>query len=231
MAAAPMWHFGRPRGFKPCYPQDAVQNGVQTDGNAPDFGFRPLLNNGCSDPGEWNGPNSQGNPFPIYFSVTQCQPHEYRVTYSIYFRHDSGHKSDWENVAVVWQGDENNQWYRARLLIGQHGRWVSLNWGDIQGTVNGWEDLMDQDAKYRNHPKVYVGVFSHAVFHTRKTNFDLWNPADQDGEFRSNDWYLFPWDDLVQRGDMIKREWSWGKADTNPPALVDQSSGKWICNA
>lgn len=69
MAAVPMFHFGRPHGYKPCYPESAQINGQQANGNDPDNGDWRNLNRGCADPGEWLSPKKggplQGNPFPV----------------------------------------------------------------------------------------------------------------------------------------------------------------------
>ncbi|KAI9868481.1 MAG: hypothetical protein M1813_005925 [Trichoglossum hirsutum] len=225
MASVPMFHFGRPHGANPCYPEDAVVNGVQTNGNDPDLGNWGRMDDGCAYPGDWHGPMSPGNPFPVYFTIKQCSTNEYRVAYNIYFKHDSGHVSDWEGVIVTWKGDGSGQWWRDRILLGQHGKYVSKVWGEIQNTINGYDeslpvpametlmarahrndDLKDQAQKSRNHAKIYVGAFYHAIFDDRYTAIDTANPANKPAEFRSNDWYLLPWDTLVQPGSMIKRE-------------------------
>lgn len=64
---------------------------------------------------------------------------------------------------------------------------------------------MDQDAKDRNHAKVYVGAFHHAMFTTRKTSNDNAGTLPGD-EFRSNDWFLLPWDTTVQDDSRIDRK-------------------------
>ncbi|KAF3063759.1 hypothetical protein GL218_02486 [Daldinia childiae] len=233
MAAVPMFHFGRPHGANPCYPESAQINGNQVDGNDPDSGNWSNLGRGCADPGPWINPKSggpgQGNPFPVYYTINQCKDHEFRVTYSIYFKHDSGHKSDWEVVSVVWQGDSNNMWTRSQLMLGQHGGYVTRNWGDIQNTFNDSGDKSTNGAKNRDHAKVYVGAFYHAIFDTRKTSIDTADPADKQAEFRSNDWFIWPWDSLVQSGSLIHSDWVWGKADTNPPTLSNSNKGQYIC--
>ena len=87
MAAVPMWHFGRPRSMKPCYPEDAVQSdGSQTNGNGAEY--QTNIGKGCKDPGDWHGQNTQGSPFPTYYTVTRCGD-SWRVTYYLYFKHVS----------------------------------------------------------------------------------------------------------------------------------------------
>ncbi|KAF2758676.1 hypothetical protein EJ05DRAFT_361192 [Pseudovirgaria hyperparasitica] len=220
VAAAPMWHFGRPHGANSCYPQAAEENGVQTKGNGPDVGDWGRLDDGCADPGPWKSPSeagqNPGNYFPTYYETVQCNDGTYRTTYSIYFRHDSGHTNDWEHIAVVWVRNDDGTWRRDRLLLGQHKGHQTVSWGDVQNTVNGIDDQFDQGAKDRDHAKVYVGSFRHAIFHTRKTTFDTLAVADQD-EFRSWDWYYLPLE--LAKGDLIDPSWSYGDADTTPPSL------------
>ncbi|KAI2465951.1 hypothetical protein F4781DRAFT_371514 [Annulohypoxylon bovei var. microspora] len=234
MAAVPMFHFGRPHGSKPCYPESAQINGKQADGNDPDAGNWANLNRGCADPGAWLSPKKggplQGNPFPVYYSINQCKDHEFRVSYSIYFKHDSGHKSDWEGVTVVWKGDGNNNWERTHLMFGQHGGYDVKKWSDIQNTFNGKSDQSSNGAQRKDFAKVYVGAFYHAIFNTRKTSIDTADPGDKQAEFRSNDWFVWPWDSLVQPGSLINPNWVWGEADTNPPTLSNPSKGAYICN-
>jgi hypothetical protein len=57
-------------GNKPCYPEAAVVNGRQTDGNNQDNCI--FINSGCRDPGPWNGENSQGSDFPVYYTLRHC---------------------------------------------------------------------------------------------------------------------------------------------------------------
>lgn len=55
-------------------------------------------------------------------------------------------------------------------------------------TDDRWDDRLDQNGKDRDHAKVYVGSFKHAMFLTRYTgSYGL-----DDKEWRSNDWYFIP---------------------------------------
>ena len=83
-----MYHFGRSWDRKPCYPEAAQNNGRQTDGSDSDMCFGNQ-NAGCADPGNWNGQDSLGNPFPVYYTIAQCADREMRIAYSIYFKHVS----------------------------------------------------------------------------------------------------------------------------------------------
>lgn len=88
MAAVPMYHFGSPRGMTPCYPEDAEYGGVQVDGNNPAPDYCTNLGKGCRSPGPLNGRNTQGAPFPVYYTIKECSG-RVRVAYSIYFKHAS----------------------------------------------------------------------------------------------------------------------------------------------
>ncbi|KAM5344439.1 hypothetical protein ACJ41O_012975 [Fusarium nematophilum] len=225
VAAAPMYHFGRSWDRKPCYPEAAEINGEKVEGVDSDICFNSQ-SGGCADPGEWQGVNTPGNPFPVYYTVRKCNDNEWRVAYSIYFKKDSGHKNDWENSIVIWNGDGNGGWIRSGTLLGFHSEWDYIKWNEIQNTVNNDGDLLDQGAQDRNHAKVYQGFFYHATFSTRKTSLNTC--ANTHDEFRSWDWYFIPGGDWLFDGELIKDEFDYGKADTNPSSLRGDS--RWICN-
>lgn len=141
---------------------------------------------------------------------------------------DSGHKSDWEWVSVVWWQDGNSdQWYRGYLLQSYHKGQKAERWQDIQNTINGDHDKFDQNAKDRNHPKVYVGAYHHAMFTTRYTGND--NAGATPGEeFRSNDWFFLPWDTTVQDDSRLNPNWNWGAAYSSPAHIKgDPICSKW----
>lgn len=50
---------------------------------------------------------------------------------------DSGHKSDWGNVIVEWNGDGKGGWIRESIRLSYHSEFKFLWWKDIQNTVNG----------------------------------------------------------------------------------------------
>ncbi|KAM6510935.1 hypothetical protein FSOLCH5_011382 [Fusarium solani] len=225
VAAAPMYHFGRSWDRAPCYPEAAETNGEQVQGHHSDECVGNQ-NDGCADPGPWNGVNSPGNGFPVYYTVRKCGDNEWRVAYSIYFKKDSGHMNDWENSIIIWNGDGNGGWIRAGTLLGFHGGWDYFAWGDIQNTVNNDGDLLDQGAQDHNHAKIYQGFFYHATFQTRKTSLNTC--ANTHDEFRSWDWYFLPDSAWLYDGELIKDEWDWGSADTNPSSL--RNDARWICS-
>ncbi|KAH8721787.1 hypothetical protein BGZ61DRAFT_530302 [Ilyonectria robusta] len=224
VAAAPMYHFGRSWDRAPCYPEAAETDGVQTQGADSDFCFAAQAE-GCADPGPWNGANSPGNGFPVYFTVRQCNDNEWRVAYSIYFKKDSGHTHDWENSIVIWNGDGNGQWTRTGTLLGWHSTWDYIQWDAIQNTVND-DDLFLQGGQNLNHAKVYQGFYYHATFSTRKTSLNTC--ANTREEFRSWDWYFLPGEHWLYDGELIRDGWDWGSADTNPSSL--RTEARWICS-
>lgn len=129
-------------------------------------------------------------------------------------------------MTVVWKGDSNNNWERTHLMFGQHGGYDVKEWKDIQNTFNGYvartpstsislsnsipskSDQSSNGAQNRDYAKVFVGAFYHAIFNTRKTSIDTADPADKQAEFRSNDWFIWPWDSLVQPGSLINRKFA-----------------------
>ncbi|RSL50328.1 hypothetical protein CEP54_011985 [Fusarium duplospermum] len=68
IASAPMYHFGRSWDRAPCYPEAAEINGEQVQGHHSDECIG-IQNEGCADLGPWNGVNSPGNGFPVYYTV------------------------------------------------------------------------------------------------------------------------------------------------------------------
>jgi hypothetical protein len=87
-------------------------------------------------------------------------------------------------------------------------------------------DLLDQGAQDHNHAKIYQGFFYHATFQTRKTSLNTC--ANTHDEFRSWDWYFLPDSAWLYDGELIKDEWDWGSADTNPSSL--RNDARWICS-
>lgn len=53
-----------------------------------------------------------------------------------------------------------------------------------------WDDRFEDKGEDRDHAKVYVGSFKHAMFLTKYTG--LGTLGADDLEFRSNDWYYLP---------------------------------------
>ncbi|CAF1428881.1 unnamed protein product [Didymodactylos carnosus] len=242
-----MWHFGRSLSRTPCYPDSATQDGkgghIQMNGSP-----AALTGAGtCNNPGEWKGSRTRGNPFPTYYTVKYCPgDNSWRITYSLYFKHDATHMSDWEWVSVVWWQDSGtDNWYRGYLLQSYHKGQKAERWGDIQNTFAGRNNL-DDNNKNEDHPKVFVGAFKHAMFTTKKTSVNvLGAPAD---EFRSDDWRLFPWDDVMQDGldipgkyldkhirshldtvtlIFIAAHWNWGVAWSSPANIYGDICHRW----
>lgn len=224
-AAAPIWHFGRPTGRSPCYPEDAIQpDGSQTHGSP----MQPVqIWKGCAWPGEWKQPYSPGNPFTTYWTIRHCShDNTYRVTYSIYFKQDAGHMSDWEWVSVVWAKDAGSEtWFRWTLLQSYHKGEKAESWNDIESTIHDESDIYTFGEKGRNHPKVYVGAFKHAMFTTKKTTIDTAATTPGD-EFRSDDWYWYAASKL-DKGEHIPREWNWGAARSAPLIMFDEICERW----
>ncbi|KAH8811197.1 hypothetical protein F5884DRAFT_749589 [Xylogone sp. PMI_703] len=224
---APYWHFADGA----CYPQAAETNGAQTNGNEPggDLCFIPNLPSGCQDPGPWTGANTHGTSFPTYYTANFCpDSNTWRLVYSVYFRHDSGHESDWEFAAVVLQKDAGGLWFRDCIYLEQDGSHPCVNYGDFV-TVND-NDINDDSQHNGNHPKIYSAKYHHAMWNTQYTsnkNDCLVLNSDQ---FRVNDFYYAAADNLVN-GTVIPLGWDWGSATSAPLVTAAWSGGgQNICN-
>ena len=98
------------------------------------------------------------------------------------------------------------------------------NWASIQNTFDE-PDSTVQNAKDRDHPKIYIGWGKHAMFSTRNTGYN--DPLSQGctREFRSNDWWYLPKvDDLIHAGVNSTAgaeiaSFNWGSADSTPPIV------------
>jgi hypothetical protein len=133
----PVWFFSSGS----CYPQAAEINGQQTNGNAGSGCGLPAgtgLDKGCQSPGPWQGPATEGTPFPTYWTRSDCSDGTRRVCFDIYFRHDSGHESDWEWACVVMKKGPDGLWYRAGILLEQDPNQKYVSWGDLE-TWDTWD--------------------------------------------------------------------------------------------
>jgi hypothetical protein len=126
--AAPMWYM--PSGT--CMPSAAEDGqGHQTNGVNPDLCNPDIsqLHNGCPQEPSWNGANTwygniSGEPFvdiPTYYAHGACSDGSWKTVYYVYFKKDTGHKSDWEGVVLSWKNIGNNQWIRD---------WVKMEQGE-----------------------------------------------------------------------------------------------------
>ncbi|RFU26981.1 hypothetical protein B7463_g9374, partial [Scytalidium lignicola] len=224
---APYWHFADGS----CYPQAAEVNGQQTNGNEAggDLCIISQLANGCQDPGPWNGANTQGSSFPTYYTANYCpDSNTWRIVYSVYFRHDSGHESDWEFAAIVLQKDSNNLWFRDCIFLEQDGSHPCVGYGSFT-TVN--EDNINDDSQTNgNHPKIYSAKYHHAMWNNQYTG----NKGDclvlNVDQFRVNDFY-FPAANNLANGTLIPLGWDWGSATSAPLVTAAWSGGgQNICN-
>jgi hypothetical protein len=105
------------------------------------------LADGCPIQPQWYGPRTPykdiaGEPFsdiPTYFKVAKCEHDQsWRILYSVYFKSDATHMSDWEGAMVIWRSaDGGNWWTRDSIRIDQHGKRHELAWSEIPNTFNG----------------------------------------------------------------------------------------------
>ncbi|KAF8539942.1 hypothetical protein BDD12DRAFT_735900 [Trichophaea hybrida] len=222
--SAPFWFFGRSLNRVPCYPESAItSNGGPNPGTAVPLGPNPGEN--CPSPGSWTGAYSPGNPFPTYFAVKYCSGDDsWRINYNLYFSHDGmgsiGHRHDWEWVAAIWKkcDGSSDQWCRNRLVRSFHKSDKNNDWSGIQNTINGKDEIRNLGDKNKHHPLIYVGAFKHAMFDTRKTSTNVLGADEL--EFRSNDWWYFSQDNLID-GNMVNRNWDFGEAKSTPMSVSD----------
>lgn len=128
-AAAPMWYMSSGS----CLPSAAEDGrGAQTNGVDPDYCNVSKLNSGCPPEPAWQGAqtyygNIPGEPFkavPTYYNVVHCNgdssggDESWRILYYLYFKKDTGHKSDWEGVVQRFiRGDGG--WIRESAIMEQ----------------------------------------------------------------------------------------------------------------
>ncbi|KAG8534388.1 uncharacterized protein KY384_001233 [Bacidia gigantensis] len=242
--AAPVFLFSRTQKiYDPCYPESAVVIGSNppkpnpgTDGDKGTASVNPGAD--CTNPGTYNGAYTLGNPFPVYVGAAYCGD-TWRVNYDLYYVHDGvmleGHKHDWEGATVVFKKDPSGAdwWYRDSIIDNEHGWKNHYGWGDII-TVNvdtgEFTDVKDETVGKRlNHPKVYVGFFSHSAFPdkdtSRQTITATKDKSIADDEYRSNDWWRLPRGGDMHLWSEINKDWKYGDADSTPPSNHDNMCG------
>jgi hypothetical protein len=121
---APMWYMASGT----CMPSAAEDgNGHQTNGVDPDNCNINKLSSGCPTQPQWTGINTfygnvGGEPFgtiPTYWKVQECG-NQFKVIYYVYFKKDTGHKSDWEGIVVAWSShDGGNTYVRDAVALEQ----------------------------------------------------------------------------------------------------------------
>jgi len=226
-AAAPMWYMASGT----CMPSAAEDGqGHQTNGVDTDNCNIDKLSNGCPPQPAWQGTNTfygnvAGEPFgtiPTYWAAKQCGS-RWRIIYYVYFKKDTGHKSDWEGVVVNFDSaDGGNTYTRTSVTQEQDGNHPTTNWGDINDTFDGDNDWPAFQQKNRDHPKIYFGKWHHSAhtdWHT--TTFKNTCPPNSDDDFRNGD-YQFWGANNLRPASVLNPSWDWGKATS--PANIDVCS-------
>lgn len=222
-AASPAWHMASGS----CMPSAAEDGqGHQTNGVDPDNCNIGKLSHGCPVQPQWRGPktyynNRPGEPFfdiPTYYKTQKCGDNTWRVIYYVYFKKDTGHKSDWEGAVVLFK-NYNGQWYRDSAILEQDGRHPKLTWGDINDTFQGTNDQGNYGQKYLNHPKFYFGKWHHSVHDDWHTGtFKNSCPPDSTNDFRNDDYWFWSQYNL-RHTSVLNPNWKWGRATS--PANID----------
>lgn len=144
-AASPMWYMASGT----CMPSAAEDGqGHQTNGVDNDNCNIDKLSHGCPQQPAWQGTNTfygnvPGEPFetiPVrltrllansllkyssaltihqtYWAVAQCGD-TWRIIYYVYFKKDTGHKSDWEGIVVQFKDNGDDTWTRDVVIMEQ----------------------------------------------------------------------------------------------------------------
>ncbi|KAI9720864.1 MAG: hypothetical protein M1812_002703 [Candelaria pacifica] len=213
--AAPVFMFTRDNintgkaNREPCYPEGAGNS----KGDGPNPGTDPTPDQrNCRHPvqaGQYKGPFTKGEPFPVYFSVVWCGV-QWKINYSLYYTHDVGHKHDWESVTVTFSEwpKGSNKWYRDSVYASQHSGKEENKWWEIQ-TVNMRGDDMDVrpiDGLNKLHAKIYVGMWHQAMYFAKGSG--PWSEAQaltngKKYEAKGDDyWYLPVESDMIKSGTL-----------------------------
>ncbi|KAI9717019.1 MAG: hypothetical protein M1812_004954 [Candelaria pacifica] len=190
--AAPVFLYSRTTASDdPCYPESAVLIGSNPPKPNPGTGgakgvasFNPGVD--CTDPGPYVGPYSLGNAFPVYTSATWCggPDNVWKLNYDLYYVHDgnleAGHKHDWEGVTIIFAKDPaakgGDWWYRAGAQYNHHSHHDWFMYSELHTVTvdipGAGSDVSTQTAGLNlNHPKVYVGFFSHSAYDRGYTGY------------------------------------------------------------
>lgn len=164
-AAAPMWYMASGT----CMPSAAEDGeGNQTNGVDADNCNINALAHGCPQQPTWQGANTfygnvAGEPFgtiPTYWKAGYCSgDSSWRIIYYVYFKKDTGHKSDWEGIVIKFTSpDGGNTYVRDSVNMEQgmsclrppsdacdcshancavDGNHPSISWSDVNDTFQG----------------------------------------------------------------------------------------------
>ncbi|KAL6694412.1 hypothetical protein J3F84DRAFT_43638 [Trichoderma pleuroticola] len=226
MAAAPMWYMASGT----CMPSAAEDGqGNQTNGVDADNCNINALAHGCPQQPPWQGANTfygnvEGEPFstiPTYWASTFCNGDSsgsdpsYRIIYYVYFKKDTGHKSDWEGIVVRFTSpDGGNTYVRESVIMEQDGNHVHISWSDVNDTFQGDDDWQAFAQKNLDHGKFYFGKFHHSVHQDWYTAaFKNTCPPLSADDYRNSDYQFWAANNL-RPVSVLNPNWAWGKADS-----------------
>ncbi|KAJ2981870.1 hypothetical protein NQ176_g1750 [Zarea fungicola] len=200
--------------------------GHQTNGVDNDNCNIDKLSHGCPQQPAWQGTNTfygnvPGEPFetiPTYWAVAQCGD-TWRIIYYVYFKKDTGHKSDWEGIVVQFKDNGDDTWTRDVVIMEQDGNHAHINWSDLNDTFDGLDDWENFQQANLDHGKFYFGKWHHPVhpdWHT--TSFKNTCPPISDDDFRNADYQFWSYNNL-RPVSVLDPDWQWGRATS--PANID----------
>ncbi|EWC46747.1 hypothetical protein DRE_03992 [Drechslerella stenobrocha 248] len=231
--SAPLWLL--PTGT--CIPTAAVTNGIQNNGTASDLcQLLGSLTTGCPAQAPYYGSYSKSTPFPTYYLLRYCpNVNQIRILYNAYYPKDTSHPHDWEWAVVTFKQNQTAgsdwRWHREKLILQNEGAVTVSDWRDVPEAYAEGDDPHNNSGANGDHPKLYVGKFRHSV-HVDPFTFILskykcpynGSPIYGDWDYRQADYY-FPAQEWLVDGGSLRKDWTWGEADSPPPAF--SSDGKY----
>jgi hypothetical protein len=164
----------------------------------------------------------------------------------LYYQNDYNHRHDWERAIVVFNKDVANGgasdwWDRVALLLGQQSGYNNLKWSSATAHDDPYSSSPDR-GKEGAHPRVFPGMYHHAVSHIRLpacttplTRIQIFNEAKTsclgpgcatDTELRQNSWQYSPTVDDIKEG-VVAVPVAWGDYDgkTTPNEAIGSVCG------
>ncbi|KAJ6787470.1 hypothetical protein PWT90_02694 [Aphanocladium album] len=143
-----------------CMPSAAEDGqGHQTNGVDADNCNIGKLSHGCPKQPDWQGTNTfygnvAGEPsgtIPTYWAVKK-RDDSWKIIYYVYFKKDTGHKSDWEGIVVKFRNNSCDSWLRDYVTMEQDGKHVTIVAGAMLTIFStGLDDWQNFQQKNRDH--------------------------------------------------------------------------------
>ncbi|CAG8705554.1 3657_t:CDS:1 [Dentiscutata erythropus] len=214
----PQWNFAKALGHDTC----AADHAILGDGTQ----HPPAKRKTWPIPGEGGCGDITYENLATYYIKKWCGDH-FRVLYTLYFPKDGfkdilfvdlGHDHDFESIIMTWK-NISGFWYRDELIMSRHHDWRHEPWDNVRSfDYNGIQEGIGLE-----HPKIFVGWVSHAMFNDK--NIGPLDPISQytDNEYRYDDHQLWAnySNSLIEVTDdnyygQKFKEFNWGDKATAP---------------